>query len=88
MPERKTRISGVFCLILILAFALTANASGAGEISIWSQPSLYATMQGNSEVYPGTDVAFTIVVENHGVDNEDLRGLQYMAYSINPTTAP
>ncbi|MDD4127616.1 MAG: hypothetical protein PHV39_08015, partial [Methanomicrobium sp.] len=87
MPKKIIRITEIFCLLLILTSALITNASGAGEMFIWSEPSLYATMQGEAEVYPGTDAAFTIVVENQGVDNDGLRGLQYMTYSINPTTA-
>lgn len=87
MPKQILRIAGILCLLLILTSALITNATAAGEMFIWSEPSLFATLQGDSEVYPGTDVAFAIVVENQGVDNEGLRGLQYMTYSINPTTA-
>ena len=87
MQERKTRVFEALCLFLILTSAGFGYASGAGEQFTASQPSLSATISGDAEVYPGTDVVFEIVLENHGVDNEELRGLQYASYSINPTTS-
>ncbi|MBN2733373.1 MAG: S-layer protein [Methanomicrobiaceae archaeon] len=87
MRDKKTKIPGQLFLILIF-FSLTAgHACGAGEQFLGSEPSLYATIQGDSELYPGTYVTLNIVVENHAVDNEGLRGLQYASFSINPTTA-
>ncbi|MBP2134139.1 hypothetical protein J2128_002105 [Methanomicrobium sp. W14] len=87
MSGINTRTAGLLSIFLVLISALAGTALCAGEEFLYSQPSVAATILGSSEVYPGDNVAFTIVVENHGVDNEELRGLQYMETSINPTTS-
>ncbi|KAF1078472.1 hypothetical protein MKMG_00623 [Methanogenium sp. MK-MG] len=79
----------VLCCILagLLLCALFGPVCGAGEGFLRSEPSLYATLQGTNEFSPGSDIRLDFVVENQGVDNDVLLGLEYTPFSINPTTA-
>ena len=79
----------VLCGILagLLIYASIAPVCGAGEEFIRSEPSLYATLSGTNEFFPGTDVRLDFVVENQGTDTAVLREIEYTPFSINPTTA-
>ncbi|WAI02054.1 COG1361 S-layer family protein [Methanogenium organophilum] len=76
---------GILAVLLICAYI--GPVCGAGEEFIRSEPSLYATLSGTNEFYPGTDIRLDVVVENQGVDTAALREWEYTPFSINPTTA-
>lgn len=74
-------------LVVLLLCAGTSPVCGAGEEVIRSEPSLYATLTGQNEFLPGTDIRLDFVVENQGVDTAVLRELELPVSPISPTTA-